>query len=385
MKSRNIKKLSVSNVLLGNAQPAEVVSVISRDLGQVYTPSSNFEFGVDGFIEPINEGDRERAPWQRIGVQFSRGVSRPRETRFGRTLYCSQQLVSHWSDQAFPIIVVDYEPETERLRWRQADNTSLRRTGRGFAVDLSEKSDLRTALPALRELGVAAAASILPSDKVFSVPYELGCGVIADSEELGRAGLKFSQEARRGQSFRVEIEIIGEAELIANVDVIRDLAEPTAEQRKDADKSRHILDGWKPRIPMIKRALSLLLTEPRIAGEFKSSATLMATAIRRTVHPDLGNRKGGDISLRARPLGEEEKPFVSFDIPGEGADEFAPNHVKMGWGRPIKDLPRELFLTRFIPSLAHRIRLFADANQLDDRAALDVIGPDLKKWWLESS
>ena len=226
--------------------------------------------------------------------------------------------------------MVHCEPGTERLRWQHVNVDTLRRTNKGFAIDLPEESDLRTALAALQALAKVSVPPGPSECNILLVPYSFEHGVLTNKEELGLAALAFSRSAvqpfsrsaLRGDACSVEVEMDGEAELVASIDAIRDMVAPTAEQRLDAIIRADILDRYRKHARALRRALSLLLTEPLIADTFGYQNQLLATAIHRTAPPSTGNRLYGEIRLQAWPGHHMEWPVVSFEIPSDALDDF---------------------------------------------------------------
>ena len=71
------------------------VKVAVHELGQLYELRSGLDFGIDGIIELVTEGSTKQASGRQVGVQVKRGISNVRKTRYGRTLYCTEQHASY--------------------------------------------------------------------------------------------------------------------------------------------------------------------------------------------------------------------------------------------------------------------------------------------------
>jgi len=287
------------------------------------------------------------------------------------------------------VVVVHAEPGTDRLRWRHVSAETLRQTGNGYAIDLPEESDLRVAIDDLRALAMLESSPTSTRVDALVVPYNFSDGVlIDDDEELGLAALAFSRAALRGNACRVDVAMEDEADLIASIDAIRDIEAPTAEQRRDAIVREDILHRYRKHAKSLRRALTLLLTEPVLVEAFGYKDQLVAAAIRRTAPPAEGYRIPGEIHLQAWPRYHMERPIVSFDLPPDGLDAFYDRDsanrvlVRMGasGGVMVLDLPAELIATRFLPLLVHALVRFADANQLADDTALEAIGVHPSNW-----
>ncbi len=358
------------------------------ELGQLYERRSGLDFGIDGVIELVSEGSDKQASGRQVGVQVKRGLSIIRRTRYGRTLYCTEQHANYWLGHSLPIIVVQCEPVTNRLRWQHVNANTLRRTSKGFAIDLPEDSDLCAALVALQALAGAGNSPICPSGEFLLVPYSFEVGVQIDNEELGLAALALSRSALRGDTFSISVEIEGEAELIASIDAIRDVAAPNSEQRRDAIIRLDILDRYRKHARTLERALILLLTQPSIAEQFGYQDQLVAAAFRRTAAPLSSHRLPGEIGLQAWPGYHLERLVVGFDVPSSALEEFYERGsmnrqlIKMGsaGGVIISDLGHEVVTTRFLPVLVHRLLDFADANDMQDHDVLACIEAYPTNW-----
>lgn len=358
-------------------------------LGQVYHRRSGLDFGLDGVIELVAGEGAGEATGREIGVQVKRGLSVLTKTRYGWTLYCSSQHANYWLNHSLPIIVVHAEPGTDRLRWRHVSIDTIRKTNNGYAIDLPEDSDLRKAVDDLRALAVLDESPAPFDVAALIVPYNFADGVLVDDEELGLAALAFSRAALRGTACRVDVAMEDEADLIASIDAIRDIQAPTSAQRRDAIVREDILHRYRKHADSLRRALTLLLTEPILVEAFGYNDQLLASAIRRTAPPAMGFRIPGEIHLQAWPGYHIERPIVSFDIPPDGLDEFyerdSANRISIRMGASggvmVLDLPADLIATRFLPNLVHALIRFADADNLADDAVLDAIGV-LPSYWL---
>ena len=77
------------------------------------------------------------------------------------------------------------DPVTNRLRWREVSEKNLRRTRKGYAIDLPAESELRTSLDAIRALAERHKYSESHADRVIVVPYSMSEGIRIDDAELG--------------------------------------------------------------------------------------------------------------------------------------------------------------------------------------------------------
>lgn len=374
------------NGQLGEAR----VEVVVLELGQLYERRSGLDFGIDGVIELVTDREPKRASGRQVGVQVKRGLSVVKATRHGRTLYCTEQHANYWLGHSLPIIIVHCEPESDRLRWQHVNKQTIRETMHGFAIDLPEDSDLRSSLAELRTLATTIPGSAAVSDEVLIIPYDPQRGVTAPADELGLAALAFSRAALRGARYRIEIEFEGEAELVASIDMIEDMRDPSQDQRREAVVRQDILHRFRKHATRLRRALTLLLTNPMIAETFGYQEQWLADAILNAAPPMFDRTpRGTDAYLEAWPGYHTEQPTVRFEVPQEAMEDFYardPMNRALIWmgsagGTMIGDLPGEVIATRFLPALANRIVTFADAQELRDDEVLTRVDV-LPNYWL---
>lgn len=372
---------------IGGQLGEALVEVAVLERGHLYNRHSGLDFGVDGVIEFVT--DASTASGRQIGVQVKRGLSVVKHTRFGRTLYFSEQHANYWLGHSLPVIIVHVEPGTDRLRWRHANRETIRQTGNGFAIDLPEDSDLRLSLESLRGLAADGVLGRPDAGEILAIPYDPSLGITAVPEELGLAALSFSRAALRGERCFIQIDIEGEADLIASIDVIRDLAAPTNEQRRDAVVRLDILHKLRKHVARLKRALTLLLTDQVIAEAFGYQERWFADAILYAAPPMFDPPAARDEKrLEVWPGYHAQQPSVRFDVPPPYMDEFYARdpsnrellHMGNIGGVMVGDFPPQAIATRFLPRLAHRLLTYADANEIHERDALSKIETHPNFW-----
>lgn len=359
-----------------------LVEAAMLQLDQLYDRRAGLDFGVDGIIELTSGGAENSATGRQVGVQVKRGLSNVVETRYGLTHYCSEAHVNYWLRHSLPIIVVHSDPATGRLRWRHVSSKTLRRTHRGYAIDLDPESELRTSLDAIRALADGHNLDVPSSPRTFLLPYSMCQGIRIDNTELGLAALEFSRAVLRGEKAKVAIDIEEEPDLVASINAIRDRAEPSADDRRDALIREDILESYRKRSAKLARVLNVLLTEHSIVEAFGYRDDLLAEAIIRLTDPNARRRKVDNVSLQAWPANGVHTPLVTFDVPRTAMEKFyAENEVNrvaiwMGGagGTMVVDLDPDVVSTRFLPALAQQLIGFADAHGILDDEALEKIG-----------
>ena len=367
-----------------------LVEAAMLQLDQLYERRTGLDFGVDGVIEFTTGEVAKRATGRQVGVQVKRGLSVVKPTRYGFTHYCTEAHANYWLRHSLPIIVVHSDPATGRLRWQCVTADTLRRTIHGYAIDLPPESDLRTSLDALRALADGRPLPTASASRTFILPYSTQHGVRIGDPELGLAALEFSRAALRSVNCRVVVEAEEEPDLVASIDAIRDVADPTGEERRDAIILEDILHSNREHAGKLQRALMLLLTEKALADTFGYSDQLLAEAVRRLMAPHSHSRQPGDIALDAWPAYDREQPTIKFDVPSLAMDEYyAKNnmnsaYIRMGsaGGSIVGDLHHDVVVTRFLPALARRLVCHAENCGMPDDKVFEMIGVHPKMWMM---
>ena len=123
-------------------------------------------------------------------------------------------------------------------------------------------------------------------------------GIRTGNPELGLAALEFSRASFRGICCRVVIEVEEEPDLVASIDAIRDVTNPSAEERQDSILREDILHRFRKKARQLQRALLLLLTEQHFAEMFGYRDELLAQAVRRLLATQLQTRLRTLITAR---------------------------------------------------------------------------------------
>ncbi|MCM2435636.1 DUF4365 domain-containing protein (plasmid) [Agrobacterium rosae] len=376
------------NAVSGQLGETQVEAAVLQ-LGLLYQRRAGLDFGIDGTIELVTDGDRPRATGRQIAVQVKRGASNVRKTRYGRTLYVTEQHANYWLGHSLPVIVVHCEPDTGRLRWQHVATAALRPTKNGFAIDFPEDSDLCRSLTELRSLAERATTKpAIAEEKALILTYDPHTGILVGDEELGIAALSITRAVLRGEKARIFLEVEGESELIASIDAIRDMTAPTTEQRKDAIIREDVLSTYRRHSQYLHRAITFLLTDPTMIEHFGYQDCWLAAAIKNIAGPIYGRRTGQGIQLDAWPGAHLEYPVVRFAISQSAMEEFYNREstnrtlIKMGsaGGVVVTELSAETVATRYFPALVQRMIAFADQKEADERKALEDLGVNILFW-----
>jgi hypothetical protein len=375
------------NAIQGQLGEALVEAAI-LELDQLYDRRSGLDFGVDGVIEFTTGGTKKQASGRQVGVQVKRGLSNAVKTRYGFTHYCTEAHANYWLRHSLPIIVVHSDPLTGRLRWREVSKESLRRTPKGYAIDLPPESELRTSLDEVRALGERYNNKSGSPERTLLLPYSMQEGMRTDKAEFGLGALEFGRAVLRGEKGHILINIEEEPDLVASIDAIRDRTETSTEDRRLAIINEDILDRFRKKGRRLQRALQVLLTERQLIEFYGYRDELLSEAIEWLTHPNPQHREPGDVALQAWPARGVEQPVITFDVPKAAMETFyAANegnrvYIKMGemGGTMIGDLDPDTVARRFLPVLARRLLNYAESCKIHDEHAFEHIGVPLNLW-----
>lgn len=365
-----------------------LVEAAILSLGHLYERRSGLDFGVDGVIEFTLGGNHEQASGRQVGVQVKRGLSNAVETRYGFTHYCSEAHANYWLRHSLPIIIVHSDPSTERLRWRQVSEDSLRRTPKGYAIDLPPESELRNSLEEVRTLSESTNDWTSSAGRTFVLPWSIREGVRIGDADLGLAALEFSRAILRGEEGQVLIDLEEEPDLVADIDAVRDRTEVSADIWRDALIRADILARYQKETSRRQRALRLLLTEKRIVEFFGYQDQLLSEAITYLMHPNLQHREKDDVKLQAWPAAGHYEPTINFDVPKTAMEELYAKdngnrvYMRMGdmGGMLIGDINPDVVAGRFIPMLSRYLINYAEAIDTPDDHAFEHIGVPPSMW-----
>lgn len=346
-------------------------------MGHLYSRHLGLDFGVDGTIELVN--DRREVSGRQIGVQVKRGLSAARRTSRGWTLYFTERHANYWHGHSLPVIVVHVEPTTGRMRWQHADDRTIRKTRSGYAIDLPEGSDLERDFESIGNLAAEGGASVPPSERLLVLAYDPDVGITMPPEEIGFRAVAFARAAHRGERCRVVLEVAREAELVAGIDVLADVAEPDAEQLLWAAVNADDLYDLREKVGQTTRTLTLLLTNHSAIEMFGYCGDLLAAAILEAALPEpLFRQRIGDVGLEAVPDQRSFGCVVAFSVPDDAMEDFfARNPLNSTYlrrgldgGLTMAHLPPAVVATRFMPRLMRAIVRLADREGTDDEKAL---------------
>ncbi len=388
-----LPKVSPS-ALVGHLGETEVDRVVTK-MGFIFRRQSVHDYGVDGIIEITEpQGATNRvATGRQIAVQSKSGDTVVRHTRRGYTLYCTEAMANYWLGHSLPVIVVHSRPKSGRLFWEHVTPDSLRSTPKGFAIDINDTSDLAQASEELRRLATAGKTDTLARpEAVLLLPFDENTGILIPDNDLGISCLELAKAAGRGDARSIEIEVVGQAELIASIESLRDGPAPTAEMRREALIRDDILERYERKARELKRGLTWFLTSSNLSRFIGWNDEWLARAVRQFArYFVLGSAsESGSVPLVAWPAVGQHQPTVRFDLNEEeceylyGGNNMTRALIRLGdaGGVITFELGDEVFLTRFMPALVRHLMLFADRTNVPDERVFDTINVEYDQWML---
>ncbi|RVK29520.1 DUF4365 domain-containing protein [Sinorhizobium meliloti] len=385
--------LVCDNALEGHKGETAVDLAVSK-MGFIFRGQTSADYGVDATIEVTltTDAGKRVATGRLIAVQVKQGDSVVRRTRYGYTLYCSRSHANYWLRHSLPVIVVYSHPKTERLFWTHITETSLRRTPKGFAIDFDDTSELTLASEELRKLAESGESAPTDQRSTLLIPFDEGLGITISDEELGIACLEIAKSKNVSEIPSIEVEVVGQAELIASIDAIRDMVAPTVDQRREALIFETILDRYEHKASQIKRAIGWLLKDPKLSRFIGLDDRKLAVAVRKLAgyYTHSHSNEPGTTPLVAWPAVGRYEPSVVFDVSAAQMDELYARStmmkaiIRMGdaGGVLAFEVGEEVFVTRFLPALVRYLMNYGDKMKIPDEDVLEVIGVEPDVWLL---
>lgn len=126
-----------------------VRSIFVRDLGWVFRDQPVDDYGIDAYVEIADEQITGRL----LAMQIKSGPSwfRGRRTRGGWRFYPKTRHVAYWLDHSLPVIIVLYDPLSDRAYWCAVSREALTTTRTG---------NCRLVVPDVNVLGPEAAPAL---------------------------------------------------------------------------------------------------------------------------------------------------------------------------------------------------------------------------------
>lgn len=124
----------------------ETDKIVTKYLGWIFREQSIADFGIDGIIEQVEEGN---PTGKFIGVQIKSGSGNFHDSENKIIYYATNIHYNYWLNLNIPIILVAHFPETEITYWQEIDKRKFQKTNKNWKLEIpktqvfSEKSKNR--------------------------------------------------------------------------------------------------------------------------------------------------------------------------------------------------------------------------------------------------
>jgi hypothetical protein len=136
-----------------------VGQIVQRELDWIFREQVTDDYGIDAQIEVV---DGTTVTGKLVAAQIKSGPSYFRPTSGGWWFYLDPDDLEYWLDHSLPVIVVCYEPTTDRAYWESVDPAKL--------ID-TRKGGKKLFIPETKELGAASETDLAAMAE--GNPYEL--------------------------------------------------------------------------------------------------------------------------------------------------------------------------------------------------------------------
>lgn len=113
---------------------------VQRQLGWIIRNLRETDVGIDATIEQLVDGDPKA---KYISVQLKTGFGNVYITANGNfTFYFEETHYRYWLSSSIPVIIVLCDPETDTLYWNLITERNIRRTPKGYSMEINKASTI---------------------------------------------------------------------------------------------------------------------------------------------------------------------------------------------------------------------------------------------------
>ncbi|AYV46564.1 hypothetical protein CFHF_21445 [Caulobacter flavus] len=374
--------VTTNNIATGSMGVAIVDLCVSR-MGHQFSERPKHDYGIDGIIGIVDAaGERRHVTGREIAVQIKHGsdVVYRSDDRF--TLYTALSTGNYWLAHTLPVIVVYVDPETETCHWASVTPEAMRRTGKGYALDIPRTSNLASDNAALIAVGGAPGRRREPEDAPpLMLVFDEASGLVGDDDELGADLAEYAQALRHGRQRLLTVEIATFGDVLAAIAAAQ-AGSATVESRRIGYALNEIVARYEKTAHNLARGLTLMFGNRFLAQPFSHDFDDYAAAARafaeyyvRPVRP-----RSRALGLVAWPSNEMQEPEPKIDLTDA---EKAALIEKLGTNAPIAlsafgdaivgDLGSDMVARRAVPAITRYVMSLADRNGRDDESVLDDV------------
>lgn len=374
--------ITTDNSTTGSIGVATVDLCVSR-MGHQFSERPKHDYGIDGIIGIVDaSGDKRHVTGREIAVQIKHGRDVVYRTDDRFTLYAALSTGNYWLAHALPVIVVYVDPETGACHWAPVTPKTLRRTGKGYALDIPRTSNLASDDAALVAVGGPPGQRRAPEDAPpLMLVFDESSGLVGDDDELGADLAEYAQGLRHGHQRLLTVEIATFGDVLAAIAAAQ-AGPATTESRRTAYVLNEIVARYEKTAHDLARGLTLMFGNRFLAQAFGHEFDDYAAATRafaeyyvRPVRP-----RPRALGLVAWPSNEMQEPEPKIDLTDA---EKATLIEKLGAHAPIAlgpfgdarvgDLGSDMVARRAVPAITRYIMSLADRDGRDAGSVLDDI------------
>lgn len=305
-----------TNSATGSEGVALVDLCVTR-MGHHFSERPKHDYGIDGVIGLVDsQGAKRRVTGRQVAVQIKHGQNVVHHAADRLILYAAFSTGNYWLAHSLPVIAVYVDPATEICHWAPVTSASLRRTGKGWALDISRSSDLSKDGDALVEVAGAPGDRRSTNDSpTLLLVFDETLGLVESDAELGAALAEYAQAARHGRRPVLSIEIATFAYVMGALAAL-EAGPQTAETRAEIYALNEILARYDAKAQDLARGLTLMLSHELLAATFGHDFRNFAVGARAFaeyyVRPHVQRPRA--LGLVAWPSDARQEPEPKIDL-----------------------------------------------------------------------
>ncbi|AZQ70283.1 DUF4365 domain-containing protein [Streptomyces luteoverticillatus] len=116
--------------------------LVTRELGWVFREQPTVDVGIDAHLEVV-DGTTSKATGQLLAVQIKAGLSYfASPTEDGWWFVGDTAHIEYWLGHSLPVLVMLYNPETQRVYWQHVSRQTAFSTGKGWKIHVPVTQEL---------------------------------------------------------------------------------------------------------------------------------------------------------------------------------------------------------------------------------------------------
>jgi hypothetical protein len=370
-----------------------LVDLCVTRMGHLFSERPKHDYGIDGVIGLVDTADgKRRVTGREIAAQIKHGQNAVYPTVDHFVLYASLATGNYWLSHSLPVIAIYVDRDTEICHWSVVTAETLRRTGKGWALDIPRSSDLAQDRDALVMTAGAPGKKRTPEDKQgLMLVFDESFGLRGNDDELGAALAGFAQAIRHNRRAVLSVEIATFADVMAALAAAE--AEPlTAETSKTVYTLNEILARYEQKAHNLSLGLTLMFSHGLLSESFGHDFVAYAAGARTFaeyyVLPRITRSRA--LGLVAWPSDAQQEPEPKIDL--DEAERAAlqaklgemPLQLALGpyGGALVGDLGQGVIARKAVPAITFYVMALAARTERAPEAVLEKIGLHPAFWRL---